>query len=139
MQRIFHLGPAFVGFGWAEDYKWDWTSDIGDEHTDYVSVAVCRRPKHPALFRVTLGPLCVSFILDRYEASPPVPTAHQCFVAHDMRRGEGRSWRSCSRCHTMECPVCKAAPLLGQPAGHINFCGDRCTGCDACEGAAVRR
>jgi hypothetical protein len=56
------FGPVLVGVDWASDGKWDWTSDVGDKHTDFASVARCVREDNPPLWRVTLGPLSVSFI-----------------------------------------------------------------------------
>ncbi len=56
------FGSTLVGLDWADDGKWDWTSDKGDHHSDFASVAVCRREGYPPLYRVTLGPLCVSFV-----------------------------------------------------------------------------
>jgi hypothetical protein len=63
MMRTMRLGRVFVGFDWAPDGKWDWTSDVGDKHSDYASIAVCRRGDYPPLYRVTLGPIGVSLIV----------------------------------------------------------------------------
>lgn len=62
-------------------------------------------------------------------APAPVPVAAlpPCEV-HDMQRGEGRSWRQCSRCSALECPRCGAVASL-------NFLGAECLGCDACKDA----
>lgn len=56
------FGRTLIGWAWADDWKWDWTSDRGDHHSDFASVAVCRRDGYPPLYRVTFGPISVSFV-----------------------------------------------------------------------------
>jgi hypothetical protein len=62
LQHNVWIGRTLVGLGWAPDGKWDWTSDVGDEHSDFVSIAVCRREGYPPLYRLTLGPLSISIV-----------------------------------------------------------------------------
>ena len=42
MMRTRWVGNSLFGFDWASDFKWDWTSNRGDRHSDYASIAVCR-------------------------------------------------------------------------------------------------
>lgn len=55
------VGNRLVGVAWASDFKWDWVSDNGDKHTDYISISRCTRGEMSFL-RLTLGPLmlCLS-------------------------------------------------------------------------------
>jgi len=62
-KKTLWIGRLLVGFDWAEDGKWDWTSDRGDKHSDFASVARCVRGDNPPLYRLTLGPLALSFLV----------------------------------------------------------------------------
>lgn len=60
----FWIGRLLVGFGWASDFKWDWTSDVGDEHSYFVTVGLIRRKGTPSrILYLTLGPVCASFVV----------------------------------------------------------------------------
>jgi hypothetical protein len=63
------FGNLLVGMDWASDWKWDWTSDTGDKHSDFAAVARCEREGFPTLYRVTLGPLCfmAAYASDRWK------------------------------------------------------------------------
>jgi hypothetical protein len=55
------IGNTLFSFDWAEDGKWDWTADNGDQHIDFVSIAVCRRVRRNfPVYRLILGPICLS-------------------------------------------------------------------------------
>lgn len=64
------VGPFLVGFDWASDWKWDWTSDIGDEHSDFAAVARVIRKDHPPLYRILLGPICITWLRDKNHDRP---------------------------------------------------------------------
>ena len=68
--RTKRIGPFLFGVSWAADGKWDWKSDVGDEHSDYVSVARCVRAGYPPLWRLTLGPLSLSVLVAPRRAPP---------------------------------------------------------------------
>ncbi len=52
------IGRRLFGVQWAPDGKWDWTSNVGDRHSDYASVALCT--SGPMRFlRITLGPVAL--------------------------------------------------------------------------------
>lgn len=62
--KSFQIGRLQVSFAWAPDFKWDWTSDVGDRHTYFVSFGIVRRPTPVGLFPFlygTLGPVWISF------------------------------------------------------------------------------
>ncbi len=59
------IGPVLLGFDWASDWKWDWTSDRGDEHSDFIAVARFIRKGYPPTYRIALGPICIMFMRDR--------------------------------------------------------------------------
>lgn len=61
--KSFQLGRLQVSFAWAPDLKWDWTSDVGDQHTYVVSLGIVRRSTKNGLFSFllgTLGPVWIS-------------------------------------------------------------------------------
>ncbi|HEY6462234.1 MAG TPA: hypothetical protein VIY73_18835 [Polyangiaceae bacterium] len=72
-QRTKWLGRLLIGWDWADDGKWDWTSNRGDQHSDYASIAVCRRAGYPPLFRITIGPIAVTFA---DSTAPSMPCAN---------------------------------------------------------------
>jgi len=65
MMRTRWIRNTLFGFDWASDGKWDWTSDVGDKHSDFASLSVCRRDGYPPVYRVTLGPICLSMTVGR--------------------------------------------------------------------------
>lgn len=56
------LGPLFVGYSWATDGGWDWTSESGDRHRDVFALVIVRRDGELPLLRLTVGPAFVGIL-----------------------------------------------------------------------------
>lgn len=61
-----------IDFQWAHDGHWDWTTDVGDRHIDYVCVRILKREGQPPVLLLSLGPLMVGLLTDEisHEAKP---------------------------------------------------------------------
>ena len=55
------IGSTLVSLNVASDGKWDWTSNYGDRHTDFASIALVERPSEPVVLRMNVGPFMVLF------------------------------------------------------------------------------
>lgn len=55
-RKGFWIGRVFIMLEIADDGKWDWTSDVGEKHTDFANASIVRRPNEVPLVRLSLGP-----------------------------------------------------------------------------------